>query len=103
MIRLFDAFLLARVGPPLAGTPVGEHGGRLPLDLPSPPPSGGAWWLIATPRVVGRMPSQRLRPALPSLTLAWSVLPTCPIVARQSTDTCLISPLGNTRVAQPPS
>ena len=39
---------------------------------------------MATPRVWGRMPFQRLRPALPILTSSASALPTAPTVARQS-------------------
>jgi hypothetical protein len=33
------------------------------------------------------LPSQRLRPALPPVTLPWSTLPTCPTVARQVSST----------------
>ena len=38
---------------------------------------------MTEPRTVGRMPSQRERPALPRFTRLWSSLPTVPIVARQ--------------------
>ena len=58
---------------------------------------------MATPRVCGRTPFQRLRPALPILTSSCSALPTSPTVARQSMGTRRISVLGRRRVAKSPS
>ena len=49
---------------------------------------------MATPRVCGRTPFQRLRPALPILISSASALPTSPTVARQSIGTRRISVLG---------
>ena len=49
---------------------------------------------MATPRTVGRLPFHRLRPALPSLMLPCSELPTSPTVARQVASTRRISPDG---------
>ena len=46
---------------------------------------------MATPRVWGRLPFQRFRPALPTLMSSASALPTTPRVARQSMDTRRIS------------
>ena len=54
MISFVLCLRLLRVRPPLASTPEGEQGGRLPLLRPEPPPSGWALWLLATPRVIGR-------------------------------------------------
>ena len=48
----------------------------------------------AVPRVCGRTPMWRLRPALPSRTFWWSTFPTCPMVAMHSTCTWRISPEG---------
>ena len=59
--------------------------------------------IIVTPRLVGRMPFQRLRPALPIDTFSWSVLPTCPMVAMQSTSTRRVSPEGSFSSAYSPS
>src|SRR3954468_15434428 len=83
MIAEFDGFRRGRVLPPLAGTPVGEHGCRPPEVRPSPPPIGWSTGFIATPRTCGLRPSHRDRPALPRRTFMWSGLPTVPIVARQ--------------------
>ena len=47
---------------------------------------------MTTPRTVGRLPFQRIRPALPQLMLDCSALPTSPTVARQRTSTKRISP-----------
>ena len=58
---------------------------------------------MATPRVWGRTPFHRLRPALPSDTSSASGLPTSPTVARQSMGTRRISVLGSRRVAKSPS
>src|ERR1700733_6179131 len=79
-----DFFLRDRVRP--SGLPHGETGWRPPEDLPSPPPNGWSTGFMATPRVCGRLPFQRLRPALPIETRPTSLLPTEPTVARQSID-----------------
>src|SRR5690606_39875009 len=77
--------LLRRVFLPRVGLPQGVFGLAIPIgERPSPPPCGCEAGSIAVPRTDGRQPSQRLRPALPSLMLPCSVLPTCPTVARQS-------------------
>src|SRR5678815_3581815 len=61
LVRLF-----VRVLRPLAFWPHGDTGCGLPWpDLPSPPPCGWSTGFMAWPRTVGRMPSQRLAPALP--------------------------------------
>src|SRR5690606_38740063 len=58
--------LLVRVLCPLVLRPQGLTGCGLPWpDLPSPPPCGWSTGFMARPRTVGRMPSQRFRPALP--------------------------------------
>src|SRR6185312_3459879 len=56
---------------------------RPPDVLPSPPPCGWSTGFIATPRTVGRLPFQRIRPALPQLMLDCSALPTSPTAGRQ--------------------
>src|SRR6478609_4971874 len=83
-----------RVLYPFVGSPHGETGCRPPDVFPSPPPSGWSTGFIATPRTCGRLPSHRLRPALPIDTFSWSTLPTWPIVARHSTLILRISPDG---------
>src|SRR3546814_15271249 len=57
---------------------------------------------MATPRVWGLTPFQRLRPALPILISSASELPTSPTVARQSIETRRIPVLGRRRAAKPP-
>src|SRR5690606_29372959 len=84
--------LRLRVRP--SGLPHGETGWRPPEVLPSPPPCGWSTGFITTPRTVGRLPFQRIRPALPQLMLDCSALPTSPTVARQRTSTKRISPDG---------
>src|SRR5260221_8363735 len=86
--------LALRVRP--SGFPQGLTGCRPPELLPSPPPSGWSTGFIATPRTDGRRPFHRLRPALPSLMLPSSELPTPPVVARQVASTRLFS-LGGSR------
>ena len=93
--------LRRRVRP--SGLPHGLVGWRPPELLPSPPPSGWSTGFMATPRVVGRLPFQRLRPALPQLISSCSALPTSPTVARQVVSTWRISPDGIRRVARVPS
>src|SRR5271163_3094608 len=87
--------LLLRVLYPRVGCPHGVTGWRPPEVLPSPPPCGWSTGFIETPRLCGRFPAQRVRPALPQVTFSWSVLPTCPIVARQSSSTLRVSPEGS--------
>src|SRR5579875_1096223 len=77
-----------------SGLPHGLTGWRPPELLPSPPPSGWSTGFMATPRTDGRLPFQRLRPALPSLMLPCSALPTSPTVARHAASTRRISPDG---------
>src|SRR3954452_338650 len=101
MIILLDALFLRRVRPSFL--PHGDVGWRPPELLPSPPPSGWSTGFIATPRVCGRTPFQRLRPALPIFTRSASALPTSPTVPRQSIGTRRISVLGRRRVANWPS
>src|SRR5437867_2903245 len=57
--------LRLRVLRPFVILPHGEHGCRPPELLPSPPPIGWSTGFMATPRTLGYLPSQRLRPALP--------------------------------------
>src|SRR3954453_4859290 len=103
MIAEFDGFRLLRVFPPLAGTPVGEHGCRAPEGRPPPPPIGWLTGFIDTPRLCGLRPFQRLRPALPRLMFMWSALPMEPIVARHSELTRRTSPDGSVIWAHLPS
>ena len=93
VLRLLRVFL------PLANLPHGERGCPPPELRPSPPPITWSIGFMATPRTVGRMPSQRLRPALPRTTLAQSALPSWPIVARQRTWILRISPEGRSTSA----
>src|SRR2546430_10499017 len=79
--------------------PHGDVGFRPPEALPSPRPGGWPMGFIATPRTLGRLPCQRLRPALPTEISSASLLPTSPTVARQPTGMSRISPEGRRRVA----
>src|SRR3977135_744115 len=74
--------LLLRVLAPLVGLPHGVTGWRPPDVLPSPPPCGWSTGFMETPRLCGRLPSQRLRPALPIDTFMLSGFETAPTVAR---------------------
>src|SRR5215470_6829682 len=87
-----SVFLLRRVLVPLVPLPQGVTGWRPPEVRPSPPPWGWSIGFIATPRTDGRLPSQRLRPALPMLMFCWSGLDTAPIVAMHSLRTMRTSP-----------
>src|SRR5689334_17901614 len=87
--------LLLRVLNPRVGCPHGVTGCRPPEVFPSPPPCGWSTGFIETPRLCGILPSQRLRPALPSETFSCSMLLTCPIVAMHSTFTRRTSPDGS--------
>ena len=88
---------VSRVRP--SGLPQGDTGWRPPELLPSPPPRGWSTGFMATPRVWGRMPFYRLRPALPMEISSDSALPTSPNVPRQSIGTRRISVEGSRRVA----
>src|SRR4030095_7071135 len=74
MMSSSDFLPFLRVRP--SGLPHGDTGCRPPELLPSPPPSGWSTGFMATPRVCGRLPFQRLRPALPIETRPTSLLPT---------------------------
>src|SRR5512133_1957258 len=100
-INLSDGLPFLRVRP--SGLPHGDVGWRPPELLPSPPPSGWSTGFIATPRTDGRLPFQRLRPALPSCTSSCSALPTSPTAALHATSIMRISPLGSRTVANRPS
>src|SRR5207244_10204758 len=79
--------------------PQGDVGFRPPEALPSPPPRGWSMGFIATPRTLGRLPCQRLRPALPTEISSASELPTSPTVARQPRGMSRLSPAGGRMVA----
>ena len=83
--------------------PTASPGGGPAVVEPSPPPCGWSTGFIATPRVCGRTPRWRLRPALPILTFWCSALPITPTVARHSARTRRISPDGRRSVAMSPS
>src|SRR5512138_517805 len=89
-MSLVDCFFRCRVFRP-STLPQGLVGGRPPELLPSPPPSGWSTGFIATPRTLGRLPSQRVFPALPTESSSCSALPTSPTVARQRPCTRRIS------------
>src|SRR5205085_1150550 len=95
--------LLLRVLYPRVGWPHGVTGWRPPEVLPSPPPCGWSTGFMATRRTVGRLPFQRMRPALPQLMLDCSALPTSPTVARQRMSTLRTSPDGSRSWAYGPS
>src|SRR5690606_30653509 len=76
--------LLWRVRAPLVGLPHGVTGWRPPEVRPSPPPCGWATGFLATPRVSGRLPSQRPRPALARFWLPLSGFDTAPTVPMHS-------------------
>src|SRR5918996_1836235 len=103
MISLSDSLCLLRVRFPSVGTPHGVTGWRPPFDFPSPPPCGWSRGFIAERRTEGRLPRQRLLPALPPETFSWSTLPTWPMVARHVSRTRRISPEGRRIVAYMPS
>src|SRR5215831_5183630 len=96
--------LFLRVLRPLVFWPQGETGWGLPWpDLPSPPPCGWSTGFMARPRTVGRTPSQRVRPALPTRMISFSMLPTWPTVARQTMSTFRTAPEGRRIWAYSPS
>src|ERR1700755_370372 len=84
--------LFERVFLPLVGLPHGVTGWRPPEVRPSPPPCGWSIGFIVTPRLCGRRPSQRWRPALPIEVFMWSGLDTAPTVAKQPPWTRRCSP-----------
>gem|GEM_PF-4343644 len=62
--------------------PHGVNGALRPIGArPSPPPCGWSIGFITEPRTVGRIPLQRLLPALPQFIREYSSFPTSPIVA----------------------
>ena len=58
---------------------------------------------MAIERTVGRVPRQRVRPALPVDSFMWSGLETAPTVAMHSARTRRVSPELSRRIAQPAS
>src|SRR5664279_1297284 len=60
-----EGFFLLRVLCPKVGTPHGVTGLRPGGVEPSPPPCGWSTGFMVVPRTPGRIPLQRLRPALP--------------------------------------
>src|SRR2546421_4502212 len=103
MIDAFDGLRFFRVLPPLDKTPVGPHGCRPPLLRPSPPPIGWLTGFCDVPRLCGRRPFQRTRPALPRLMFMCSALLMLPMVARHSELTRRTSPEGRVIWAHLPS
>src|SRR3954449_375202 len=81
---ILSVALFERVRAPLVGLPHGVTGWRPPEVRPSPPPCGWSTGFLATPRVSGRLPIQRVRPALAKVWLPLSGFDTAPTVAMQS-------------------
>src|ERR1043165_9953612 len=81
---ILSVALLLRVRAPLVGLPQGVTGWRPPEVRPSPPPCGWSTGFLATPRVSGRLPIQRLRPALAKFWFWLSGFETAPTVPMQS-------------------
>ena len=73
--------------------------------IPIGPPHGDGWstGFITTPLTTGRLPSQRLDPALPKLFWFTPTFPTCPTVAEQFLDIKRTSPEGHFNVADLPN
>src|SRR5271156_3452045 len=80
---IFEVRLLRRVFLPIVIWPQGVVGGRPEVERASPPPCGWSTGFIAIPRTLGRLPMLRIRPALPMTCFSCSMLPSCPMVARQ--------------------
>src|SRR5690606_27738792 len=81
---ILSVCLLLRVRAPLVGLPHGVTGWRPPEVRPSPPPCGWSTGFLATPRVSGFTPIQRLRPALAKFWFWLSGFDTEPTVPMQS-------------------
>src|ERR1700680_5322991 len=81
MNLVVDLFL--RVFFPLVGKPHGVTGWRPPEVRPSPPPCGWSTGFIEVPRLCGRHPFQRLRPAVPIEIFMWSGFDTEPTLPKQ--------------------
>src|SRR6476659_10379995 len=96
MNLVVDLFL--RVFLPLVGKPHGVTGCRPPEVRPSPPPCGWSIGFIDTPRLCGRRPIQRLRPALPIEVFMLSGFETAPIVPMQRPLTRRCSPEFSRRI-----
>src|SRR5438128_6544 len=90
MNLVVDLFL--RVFLPLVGKPQGVTGCRPPEVRPSPPPCGWSIGFMVTPRLCGRRPIQRLRPALPIDVFMLSGFDTAPMVPMQRPLTRRCSP-----------
>src|SRR6185437_4069934 len=92
-MKTLEYFFGVRVFWPLpVGLPHMDFARRRPRPcFPSPPPCGWSTGFMAVPRTVGRMPSQRLRPAFPRFTRLYSSLPIAPIEAQHRSDTRRIS------------
>src|SRR5204862_6622339 len=71
-ISASERLFCLRVRYPSVGTPHGVTGWRPAVVEPSPPPCGWSTGFMAVPRVCGRTPMWRLRPALPTFTSWWS-------------------------------
>src|SRR6185503_4918379 len=98
MNRSVDLFL--RVLAPLVLLP---HGVAQCLQPLVRPPFGWSTGFMAIERTVGRVPLQRVRPALPVDSFIWSGLDTAPTVAKHSARTRRVSPEFSLRIAQPAS
>ena len=79
--------------PSMIGLTIAVHNGRqhVPVYV-SDEMIGHKLGEFAVPRTVGRIPLQRLAPALPNTRSICSELPTSPIVATHSANTLRISP-----------
>mmetsp|Transcript_16812 Transcript_16812/g.54993 ORF Transcript_16812/g.54993 Transcript_16812/m.54993 type:complete len:238 (-) Transcript_16812:268-981(-) len=102
-MSLFEAFFGLRVRYPFVGFPHGLEEGRPPEVRPSPPPCGWSMGFMATPRTVGRRPSQRAAPALPRTVFLCCSLETLPTVAMHVRSTLRTSRLERRTSAYPSS
>ena len=82
-----------------SGRPRGSPDGGRPWTCPRRRRAGGRRGSSPSHARTGRLPSQRLRPALPLEMFSWSTLPTWPTVARQTSGTRRISPDGRRSTA----